>query len=155
MEKNRWSLIFIGLCLALAFSVSPVEAQKDCDADGDGYFKATNKCDRLGGSLGDDDDDTDCDIPFERCDNAVPATLTICHFKNILKHCSDGEEGFVGGGVRTIDNDPAVIARHVAHGDCFEEGDDFISNPDGDPITCGNHCIATRFPLARCGPVTR
>ena len=27
MEKKRWSLIFIGLCLALVFSVSSVEAQ--------------------------------------------------------------------------------------------------------------------------------
>ncbi len=41
MEKNRWSLIFIGLCLAFVFSVSSVEAQKNCDEDGDGYAKDT------------------------------------------------------------------------------------------------------------------
>jgi len=40
MEKNRWSLIFIGLCLALAFSVSSVEAENKCDKDNDRYVKA-------------------------------------------------------------------------------------------------------------------
>jgi len=29
MEKKRWNWIFIALCLALAFSVSPVEAQEN------------------------------------------------------------------------------------------------------------------------------
>ncbi len=29
MEKKRWSLILIAMCLALAFSVSPVEAQEN------------------------------------------------------------------------------------------------------------------------------
>ena len=51
-EKNRWSLIFIGLCLALAFSVSPVEAQMHhtcemgavCDRDGDGFFRDQKRC---------------------------------------------------------------------------------------------------------------
>lgn len=47
MEKKKWSLIFIGLCLALVFSMSPVEAQKDCNEDNDDYVKDTGKCRRL------------------------------------------------------------------------------------------------------------
>ena len=49
MEKKRWVLIFMALCLALALTSSPVEAQKSCDADNDGWFKDTNKCNRMGG----------------------------------------------------------------------------------------------------------
>jgi len=61
MEKNRWSLIFIGLCLALVFSVSSVEAADKCEAggiefpwdeishprcdrDGDCYVRNNNRC---------------------------------------------------------------------------------------------------------------
>ncbi len=53
MEKKRWSLIFIGLCLALIFSVSSVEAQDIpeickamafCDRDMDTYFKDHKRC---------------------------------------------------------------------------------------------------------------
>ncbi len=47
MEKKRWVLILMALCLALAFSVSSVEAQKTCDEDGDFFVKETNKCLKL------------------------------------------------------------------------------------------------------------
>jgi len=156
MEKNRWSLIFIGLCLALVFSVSSVEAQKNCDFDEDGFIKDTNKCHNQNPVAGIDCDDTtpDASDPTPCVGPAPSGTLVICHFKNILKHCETGENTgiFVGGGVRTIDNDLATIERHLAHGDCIEP-DSFITNPhqdDGDPITCGNHCIATNFPQAGC-----
>ncbi len=69
MEKNRWSLIFIGLCLALAFSVSSVEAEdlpeiceqmKFCDRDTDGFFKDHKRCTVCGGLI--DCNDTDFEI---------------------------------------------------------------------------------------------
>ena len=47
MENKNWTLIFSALCLALVFSVSPVEAQKSCDADFDLYVKDTKKCRNL------------------------------------------------------------------------------------------------------------
>jgi len=73
MEKKRWSLIFIGLCLALVFSVSSVEAQRSCDGDGDGFVKDTSKCRKLleePGILGIDLNDRDCAVPdVNGCDN--------------------------------------------------------------------------------------
>ena len=99
MEKKRWSLIFIGLCLALAFSVSSVEAQ--CP-DNPKKEKGQNKCN--------DSIDNDCDGLFDGddpdCGGEEPpelVTLVICHFKNILKHCKIGEQ-FVGGGERTVED---------------------------------------------------
>ena len=56
-------------------------------------------------------------------------TILICHFKRTRKHCN-GE----GGGLQTIKNDPATIARHVSHGDCSSPVD-----------ACPNHC--------KCGDV--
>ena len=156
MEKKRWSLIFIGLCLALAFSVSPVEAQKECDADDDSFVKDTNKCRRQNPDETEfdcndnvsSDDNTDCGDP-------EPAgTVDICHFKNILKHCVRPDDGVaIGGGVRTINDDLATIARHEAHGDCVE-ANSFIINPTLDPdgIQCGHHCVALDLE-PRCGPV--
>ena len=53
MEKKRISLIFLALCLVLAFSVSSVEAQlceegAFCDRDRDGFFKDHKRCVRMG-----------------------------------------------------------------------------------------------------------
>ena len=60
MEKKRWCLILMALCLALVFSVSSVEAQQcvaggamfdwdeisnpRCDRDGDCYVRNNNRC---------------------------------------------------------------------------------------------------------------
>jgi len=49
MEKKRWSLILMALCLALALTSSPVEAQicargEFCDRDGDQFFKDHRRC---------------------------------------------------------------------------------------------------------------
>ena len=50
MEKKRWVLILMALCLALVFSVSSVEAQdicfkgEFCDRDEDGFPKDHNRC---------------------------------------------------------------------------------------------------------------
>ena len=50
MEKKRWVLIFSALCLALAFSVSPVEGQticmggNFCDRDVDGWIRDHKRC---------------------------------------------------------------------------------------------------------------
>ena len=58
MEKQNWSLIFLALCLVLAFSVSPVEAQLPCDPcgkcdrDGDTLIKDSRRCRSL------------CEAPF-------------------------------------------------------------------------------------------
>ena len=88
MENKRWGLIFIGLYLALAFSVSPVAAQtfcedsnetmfawlkissERCDRDGDCYVKNNKPCirDNSGDPSGDpppagiDCDDSDPDL---------------------------------------------------------------------------------------------
>ena len=51
MEKKRWVFIFSALCLALAFSVSSVEAQDICtqgdfcDSDHDKFFRDHKRCD--------------------------------------------------------------------------------------------------------------
>jgi len=51
MEKKRWVLMFSALCLALAFSVSSVEAQDPCtqgdfcDSDHDTFFRDHKRCD--------------------------------------------------------------------------------------------------------------
>ena len=61
MEKQNWSLIFVALCLVLAFSVSPVEARcgrgEFCDRDGDGLIKQHHKCQRCAGEPDCDDSD--------------------------------------------------------------------------------------------------
>ena len=50
MEKKRWGLIFLGLCLALGFSVSSVAANNNCkecqrcDRDGDTLIRNTGTC---------------------------------------------------------------------------------------------------------------
>ncbi len=73
MEKKRWVLILMALCLALVFSVTSVEARGSCDADGDGFVKDTRKCRKLIGEPGIDGidlNDRDCAIPEEDgCDN--------------------------------------------------------------------------------------
>jgi len=54
MEKKRWVLILMVLCLALAFSVSSVEAQDICtqgdfcDSDHDGFWRNHKRCDCVG-----------------------------------------------------------------------------------------------------------
>ncbi len=64
MEKQNWSLIFLALCLVLAFSVSPVEARcgqgEFCDRDGDGLIKQHTKGQRCEGEP-DCDDTNVCD----------------------------------------------------------------------------------------------
>ena len=61
MKKQNWSLIFLALCLVLAFSVSPVEAQcgpgEFCDRDGDEFFRNHKRCGSCGGPA-------DCDDGF-------------------------------------------------------------------------------------------
>ena len=50
MEKKKWSLIFLALCLALALTSNPVEAQdicdpgNFCDRDEDTWFKVHQRC---------------------------------------------------------------------------------------------------------------
>jgi len=145
MEKKRWSLIFIGLCLALVFSVSPVEAEihhdctlcAHCDRDGDGDIKDTPPCiancvDVIRPEDRPDIDDDDGDA-VGMCDESGggAAKIQICHFKYPIKHCL--ELGVDTGGEREIRTDAASIARHMEHGDCSE----FTNAPGG----CANHCI--------------
>ena len=59
MEKQNWSLIFLALCLALAFSVSPVAAQQNCDRDEDGFIKNIAPCRRENPGVKIDCDDND------------------------------------------------------------------------------------------------
>jgi len=70
MEKKRWVFIFSALCLALVFSVSSVEGQKDCDADGDFYVKDTNKCRKLLG-IEDIQEEVDCNDNLTSLDNTL------------------------------------------------------------------------------------
>ncbi len=69
MEKKRWGLIYSGLCLALVFSVSSVEAANQCepcercDQDGDTFIKDSQPCRNKCGSANLDPNDTDPLIP--------------------------------------------------------------------------------------------
>jgi len=124
MEKNRWSLIFIGLCLIFAFSMSPVEAQAEkgprcsdgIDNDGDTFIDC---------GTADADPDPDCKCGGE---DPEPAKVEICHFSPNRMHC-DGE----GGLLRTIQMNKLQI--HLDHGDC--QGDQYNFDDD-----CSGHCIA-------------
>ena len=128
MEKKRWSLIFIGLCLALAFSVSPVEAQAEkgprcsdgIDNDGDTFID----CGEHG-----TDPDPDCKCGGE---DPEPAKVEICHFSPNRMHC-DGE----GGLVRTIQFNK--LQGHLDHVDCVN----LVGQVEQyNTIECGGHCIA-------------
>ena len=73
MEKKRISLIFLALCLVLAFSVSSVEAQlceegAFCDRDRDGFFKDHKRCVRMGLCAG-ESAELDCNDNFFSDDN--------------------------------------------------------------------------------------
>jgi len=166
MEKNRWSLIFIGLCLALVFSVSPVEAQMHhlcepgtfCDQDGDDFYRDHQRCAHCEGIRPVlDCDDHDGSVPdpdtfsCEPEPEPEPGTVEICHFKNRLNHCViDGN--FVGGSLRTISDDDATVARHFDHGDCIGVGS-FANEPIGDDNNiCVNHCVALPLGTITCAP---
>jgi len=113
MEKNRWSLIFIGLCLALVFSMSPVEAQAEKGP------RCSDEMDNDGDNL------IDCDDPDCKCGDPEPTgTVTICHFSPNRKHC-----GGIGGLERTIQINK--LDGHLDHGDCKEGQYNF---------ECGGHC---------------
>ena len=138
MEKKRWSLIFIGLCLALVFSVNPVEAQMHhdcgkcahCDRDGDGLIKDTPPCISNCKDLPDfmiDPNDREPDEGPNMCRGGDPepdpfVPVVVCHFKNRLNHCEDpsGTQAgvFWGGGERTM-NTAKQLEQHLADGDCL------------------------------------
>jgi len=161
MEKKRWSLIFIGLCLALVFSMSPVEAQMHhmcvafqfCDQDGDGLFRVHSRCEHCfeGEDPGDPDpNDHDCDsagptgfnCPDPEPDPPAFEEVVICHFKNTLKHCTDPTGSptvFFGGGERTVTSQ-RQLDQHLEHGDCTEGN--FTADGDGG-LDCVGHCVAT------------
>ena len=166
MEKKRWVLILMALCLALVFSVSSVEAQQHhlcfagsfCDQDSDTFFKNHRRCvhclDLEGAELDCDDHDGDVNPGEENCDAPVASTVQICHFKNTLKHCEHPTiEGlFLGGAVQTISIDQED--RHRVHGDCIGV-DSFIVDPtiaNNDGIDCLNHCIADNNLQPTCNP---
>ena len=81
MKKRNWSLIFLALCLVLAFSVSPVEAQcgpgEFCDRDGDEFIRDHRKCSCPGGQ-GPDCDDNNPEVPDPiACDDGGAGEPTI------------------------------------------------------------------------------
>ena len=137
MEK-KWSLIFIGLCLALVFSVSSVEAQ---------FHHGEKQC--KDGLDNDEDGPIDCDDPdcFSKsfCSGEDPpmfVPVQICHFKNILKHCEDLPDNpgtFLGGGERTVTSQ-RQLDQHLGHGDCVNlPGGTLEFHSDSG---CVGHCIA-------------
>jgi len=79
MEKKRWMFIFSALCLALAFSVSSVEARLDkcepcgsCDQDGDGLTRPSRGCiNSCGGEIDVDDSGT------AMCEEGDPDTFNL------------------------------------------------------------------------------
>ena len=158
MERKRWVLILMALCLAFVFSVSSVEAQlceqgNFCDRDGDTLSRDHQRCTACDGPIDTNDNSCDPDPVGSSCFGEDPeptGTVEICHFKNILKHCEDpGNPGtFLGGGVRTVSDDQATIDRHEGHGDCIGVGS-FIENPG----FCDHHCIPNApVGTVRCGP---
>jgi len=143
MEKNRWSLIFIGLCLALAFSVSSVEAQLEncnkcgrCDRDGDREIKDTKPCQELcvGLELPTDLNDGDAGMCGDS-DDGDP--VEICNFKKFRKHCEDDGENW-GGGVMTVIEFSKSYFRRLANGDCLEGS----FTADIEETGCVGHCLA-------------
>ena len=136
MEKKRWVLILMALCLSLAFSVSSVEAQKE---------QCKNGVDDDGDKLV-DCDDPDCESKgFCKGEDPEPAgTILICHFSPNGRHCK-GE----GGLPRTIQNTLKAIAQHNLHGDC---GEDHIVGPL-DPLFCAGHCICDPKPDVGLGTI--
>jgi len=150
MEKNRWSLIFIGLCLALVFSVSPVEAQMHhlcergafCDQDSDDVYRDHARCVHCEEPF--DPNDHDCEIPsgtiatcFEPESEPEPVKVFICHFKQTLKHC-----GGLGGGEIEVVFDSKSYLRHLEHGDCINNDDVGVNYFNASEQECVNHCLA-------------
>jgi len=94
MERTRIGLIFIGLCLALVFSVSPVEAQQ-CDKDDDMFNRIHRNCDP--GFL---DDQLGFDIPTDCNDNDASINLLADEV------CDDGIDNNCNGVVDEECGDP-------------------------------------------------
>ena len=105
MEKKRWSLILMALCLALAFSVIPVEAgseksPKKCndeiDNDGDGLIDVLDP--DCGGGGGNGVGETECRIEF--CINFANADGDAVSSDDGSNYChgSDKVIAFTGNG---------------------------------------------------------
>jgi len=138
MEKKRLGLIFIGLCLALIFSMSSVEAQDidPCDRDGDSYVKNTKKClDREGEFLGIDCNDNKGEFTDD-CGGSGggEAKVKICHKQPNPKHCINVDGDIVGGAVRLVQ--ASQVEQHLANH--LEGGGDCLAF---DTNACANHCV--------------
>lgn len=143
MEKKRIGLIFSGLCLALALSVSSVEGQcapcEKCDRDGDGLIKDTKPCIKLCGGPPDLDDR---DAAFcDGSDDGSKATSVFVTFDDALGDSiqSDGGGSYVDGeGVLAIIPDqfhpPGQLLIYLTGDD---GGRNLLIN-FGDRIPCDN-----------------
>ena len=142
MEKKRWGLIFSGLCLALVFSVSSVDAQKicepcqRCDRDGDGEIQNTGSCIKKcapDGVVDDDDHDAEennCSVEDED-DGNFNSLFTVEFMGPEMKGGPAHWIGSTSGG-RTI-NLPVFNELGVALDLSFFAGE----------ITDGNNCFNT------------
>jgi len=89
MERKRWVLILMALCLALVFSVSSVEAQEMCEApSGETWPPIVNedRCDR----------DGDCYVKNNRsCRNLNEDALLDCNDNNgdLTDNCDESSGG--------------------------------------------------------------
>ncbi len=142
MEKKRWGLIYSGLCLALVFSVSSVDAQKicepcqRCDRDGDGEIQNTGSCIKKcapDGVVDDDDHDAEennCSVEDED-DGNFNSLFTVEFMGPEMKGGPAHWIGSTSGG-RTI-NLPVFNELGVALDLSFFAGE----------ITDGNNCFNT------------
>ncbi len=142
MEMKRWNLIFSGLCLALVFSVSSVEAQhcgmcQKCDQDGDLEIRASTFCAKKCGSATDTADNEDlgnCPVDGDGGDDATYSLefldpITGDNGTDPWTEHSTNNIGFaVHHNTATTNVDLSFFA-HMGNNDgdpCFDGGADFL-----------------------------
>ncbi|MDA2926431.1 putative metal-binding motif-containing protein [Acidobacteria bacterium AH-259-G07] len=131
MERKRIGLIFVALCLALAFNLSPVEAAKNCDRDGDNFNDAGRGCG------GDDCNDKDS--------STFPGAPELCDGKD--NNCDGTVDERCDGGGGDGEGDKCVIDfRVVVEDDAMANR---VRSDDGSPYIDGVDNVQAR--TARAG----
>jgi len=128
MEKKRWVLILMALCLSLAFSVSSVEAQRvcdpvinesdRCDRDGDCYVKNNRSCRNLNEDALLDCNDNNGDLTDNCDESSGGGKVEICHTN------SPANPPAFTGTTRFVTE--KALEKHLAHGDCVDFDDETL-----------------------------
>ena len=143
MEKKRLVLIFSALCLALACSVSSVEAQQDkcepcgsCDQDGDLLISNKTNCRRAcEAPLGIDVDDTEPSDGVNRCEpeSEVFNLYEVTLIGPVTGGPTTWEDKTSGDGwIGTPVHNPGRMALDLSFFQAIEGGGVCFPNDDGD-----------------------